>query len=240
MADGEYTYTKTPVNNDKLTLEIEVEEFSQVLEYINVLGTGSNNLTIKFEADLTAPEKTTLDTVVSGHDGQPPNSYDRLCQWCSHRCIVFGLVPPTNCECCGSVLIISIGETGAKGLTPRVLFPICLGGSTSYARNQTGYMCYHGFYSNENMAKTKFPAGIAKKINLEVSFNSVSDPTVVTLRKNGEDTALTFTIPASTTGVFTATDGVLIGDGDSLNFEIAIGVGKASENIIFKSGTVGM
>lgn len=100
MADGNYDYTKTPVNIDKLTLEIEAEGFSQTLTFISDDGSGSDNIRIKFAADLTGEEATTLGTVVSGHDGNPPTEYTIFCYDCGCSCSAGALSALTACPVC--------------------------------------------------------------------------------------------------------------------------------------------
>lgn len=103
MADGNYIYTKASVNQRKLTLEIEAETFSQVLEKMHNDETGTDNLLIKFAADLTGPEVTTLGTIVTNHDGNPPNHYDYFCFCCGLNFNEYALSTPTECQCCSSM-----------------------------------------------------------------------------------------------------------------------------------------
>jgi len=68
-----YTYTKTPVNIDRLTLEIHESTITIILDHIDLLG---SELSIFFKANLSNDEKTTLDTIVANHSGEPiPDTY---------------------------------------------------------------------------------------------------------------------------------------------------------------------
>jgi hypothetical protein len=59
-----------------------------------------------------------------------------------------------------------------------------------------------------------------------VHTNARSTDSTFTLRKGGADTALTFTVPASTTGLFTdTTNSVSITSGDAVNIKIVTGTG---------------
>lgn len=63
----DYSYTKTPVDNDRLTLEIQTSSITIALERIDISG---ENLTIYFKTDLSNDEKTVLDGIVSEHTGE--------------------------------------------------------------------------------------------------------------------------------------------------------------------------
>lgn len=63
-----YSYTKTPVCVDRLTLEIRSSTIVTALDHISLLGEA---LDINFKADLSASDKTTLDALVVAHAGQP-------------------------------------------------------------------------------------------------------------------------------------------------------------------------
>jgi len=68
-----YEYTKTPVDIDRLTLEIQQSSITIALDNITLLG---SEVTIAFKADISNDEKTTLDTIVANHSGEPmPDDY---------------------------------------------------------------------------------------------------------------------------------------------------------------------
>lgn len=100
---GTYIYTKASVNELKMSLEVEAEEFSQTLTYVSDNEAGSNNLTVQFAADLTAPEVTTLNALVVAHDGNPPTYYPRLCRCCWENHNIPGIVEPVECPCCSEI-----------------------------------------------------------------------------------------------------------------------------------------
>lgn len=102
-----YTYTKASLNLMKLNLEIDAEEFSQTLEKSKNTLAGSDNLLITFAAALTGEEVTSLDTLVSEHDGNPPTKYDYYCDCCAYMWSEYGLSAPTACPCCTSDNIIT-------------------------------------------------------------------------------------------------------------------------------------
>ena len=120
-------------------------------------------------------------------------------------------------------------------------FPMSAGGS--WARNQTGFMCYLGFYVSELLARIVVPAGKVTKMAIRVSSNSISDPdtVVITLMKNGVATDMVITIPGDTTGLFTTTDNpVTFADIGELSWRVAIGTGTGVDGITFKAGTIEM
>lgn len=67
----EYDYTITPCAVDRLTQEIQLSSIVSSLSHINLFGTA---VSIFFVSDLSANEKTTLDTIVANHTGIPLSS----------------------------------------------------------------------------------------------------------------------------------------------------------------------
>jgi len=68
-----YEYTKTPVDINRLTLEIQQSSITIVLDHITLLG---SDVTIAFKVSISNEEKTTLDTIVANHSGEPlPDTY---------------------------------------------------------------------------------------------------------------------------------------------------------------------
>lgn len=64
----------------------------------------------------------------------------------------------------------------------------------------------------------------ASKMRLHLTTNTVASTSSFTFRKNGADTALTISIPASTTGAFEdTTHSVSISNGDDINYKLAAG-----------------
>lgn len=65
----EYNYTKTPVNIDRLTLEINNSSISSaVYQYASY---SDPDLTISFDADLSGADQTTLTSIIAIHTGVP-------------------------------------------------------------------------------------------------------------------------------------------------------------------------
>lgn len=64
----EYDYTKSPCAIDRLTQEIQQSNIVTSLAHCNLFG---DALTIFFNADLSGPDKTTLDAIVAAHSGVP-------------------------------------------------------------------------------------------------------------------------------------------------------------------------
>lgn len=64
----EYSYTKSPLNIDRLTLEIRSSSIVTALDHMSSLG---DALAINFKADLSAGDQTTLNTLVTNHSGLP-------------------------------------------------------------------------------------------------------------------------------------------------------------------------
>lgn len=69
MALETYTYTKTPVALDSLTLEIQESNITIALDHITNTGAETDNLQIVFKDLLSAGEITLLNTVVTNHTG---------------------------------------------------------------------------------------------------------------------------------------------------------------------------
>jgi len=114
-----------------------------------------------------------------------------------------------------------------------------MGTTAAYARNQTGYMCYYGFYVTETSARIVVGKGVISKMWIRISSNTITDPTTVTLMKNGVATTMVITITAATTGLFSTTaNPVTVADGDELSWEVAIGTGSGIQSISFKAGAI--
>jgi len=64
----EYDYTKTPCAIDRLTQEIQTSSIIIALDHINLLDSA---LSIFFKDTLSDNDKSTLDTIVTNHNGQP-------------------------------------------------------------------------------------------------------------------------------------------------------------------------
>ena len=99
-----YDYNKTPVDVEKLRLEILADEtIVKTLETIIYNADETpNKLHITFDLALSAGEETALDTLVTNHDGNPPTTYDYFCYCCGLNHSEAGLVTPTQCQCCSS------------------------------------------------------------------------------------------------------------------------------------------
>lgn len=114
---------------------------------------------------------------------------------------------------------------------------IAPGGATEYAGNQTGYMCYHGFYVIDSAAQRRMPKSKVKRISLNVSTNTLNSASTFTVRKNGVNTAIVLTVPALTTGIFTATGSVDYVDGDFFSIEGVLG-GTDGQGLYPKGGDI--
>jgi len=75
MSERTYVYTKHPVNSDRLEIEITKEGFTPELLEIRTRTQPEDNLGIRFSDELSPEEKSTLDTVVANHNGQPPPDF---------------------------------------------------------------------------------------------------------------------------------------------------------------------
>lgn len=63
-----YSYTKSPVAIDRLTVEVQQSSISVALDHMNLFG---DALDVIFKADLSSDEQTTLAALVTAHGGQP-------------------------------------------------------------------------------------------------------------------------------------------------------------------------
>jgi len=97
-----YPFTKTPLNTDKLELEIRAEEFSQALADVFDNGEASDNLKLTYAAQLLTAEEATQTTIVTNHDGNPPTLYGYFChaegKWREEQ----ALSSPSQCHVCSS------------------------------------------------------------------------------------------------------------------------------------------
>jgi hypothetical protein len=106
--------------------------------------------------------------------------------------------------------------------------PMILTGTLSASANAMHYFPVgQGYYgvteiSVEDRCKVPFrQSGTIKNLRLNVSSNASATSTVITVRKNGADTALTITVPATTTGYFEdTTNSFTIASGDTLSYQI--------------------
>ena len=65
-----YTYTKSPVDIDTLTEDILSSDISSATFSYSTFN-APNNLSLFFVGDLSVPDKTTLDGIVTAHTGIP-------------------------------------------------------------------------------------------------------------------------------------------------------------------------
>lgn len=100
MANWSKQYTKTPVNITKLTLEIEDDGLTPNLVGISDDNSGSDNLTVTFDAEVTGGELTTLDATVAAHDGSAATYYSIYCYDCGCSCGARALSALTACPVC--------------------------------------------------------------------------------------------------------------------------------------------
>lgn len=86
-------------------------------------------------------------------------------------------------------------------------------------------------------AEYPVPAGGAQDLICEVSVNTCNEDVVVTIQKNGSDTAITVTIPAGETGTFEdETDTATFDDGDTIT--LLVDSSAASSGSISFTGIV--
>ena len=84
-----YDYTKTPVNIDSLTIEIEAESSITIeLDHVNVSG---SDLNIYFASSLSSEEKTALDGIVSDHSADVPSNLTAT-TWDAFTSTVLGMM----------------------------------------------------------------------------------------------------------------------------------------------------
>jgi hypothetical protein len=100
MANWSKSYTKTPVNITKLTMEIEDDGLTPNLVGIEDDNSGSNNLTVTFDAEVTGGELTTLDATVAAHDGAAATYYTIYCYDCGCAQGARALATLTACPVC--------------------------------------------------------------------------------------------------------------------------------------------
>ena len=67
---SQYVYTKSPVALDSLEAQIAASSIVTAVD-MNVTNVFGDQLTLGFKADLSDPDKTTLDALVAAHDGIP-------------------------------------------------------------------------------------------------------------------------------------------------------------------------
>jgi len=64
-----YTYTKSPVSLDRLTLEVRASAITVALDHLQLDGT--DQLSLVFKAELPTADKDVLDALVAAHTGEP-------------------------------------------------------------------------------------------------------------------------------------------------------------------------
>lgn len=100
MVDWSKQYTKTPVDVTRLTMEIEDDGLTPNLVGISDDNSGSNNLTVTFDAEVTGGELTTLDATVTAHSGSEATYYSIFCYKCGCMQGKRALSPLTICPVC--------------------------------------------------------------------------------------------------------------------------------------------
>lgn len=111
-----YSYIKTPVNFDRLTLEIQSSSITIVLEKIES-GPLENEVITTFRAALSNDEKTILDAIVAAHTGEPLPS---------EALIVTPTVPLNDYQ------LTKFGSTGKKINTDNHVTEITLSNKNGY------------------------------------------------------------------------------------------------------------
>lgn len=91
------------------------------------------------------------------------------------------------------------------------------------------------FSTSEAIHQVNLPAGIITEIRIRVTNNSMTAATVVTLRKNGADTALTVSITALTTGNFVGTGSITVAAGDLICLSFNSAASTAANHIDIQS-----
>jgi len=97
---AEYPYTKATVNLTKLKLEIADSSITK--EHTYSKWDAPDQLVIYFAEALTSEEETTLNGIVSSHDGAAPTWYSLFCDKCGDYTGQYSLTTPTTCSVCGS------------------------------------------------------------------------------------------------------------------------------------------
>jgi len=86
-------------------MEIEDDGLTPNLLYIENDYSGSDNLTVTFDAEVTGEELTTLDATVTAHDGNPATYYTIFCYKCGCTQGKRALASLTQCPVCSSTEI---------------------------------------------------------------------------------------------------------------------------------------
>ena len=100
MANWSKQYTKTPVNITKLELEIVALGLTPALVGSDDDYSGSDNLEITFDAEVTGGELTSLDAAVAAHDGAAATYYTIFCYDCGCAQGARALSTLTACPVC--------------------------------------------------------------------------------------------------------------------------------------------
>ena len=89
----------------------------------------------------------------------------------------------------------------------------------------------------ETSAQTKFPKCTIKEIRFNVFLYEQNAARTITVRKNGVDTAITVSVPATTTGWFSATGTVDVAENDLISIKAVFG-GAAAQDFGFRGGEI--
>lgn len=90
-----------------------------------------------------------------------------------------------------------------------------LSAQTVYFHNPTGALAA----ANEALTQIKMTKSLFTRLRVYVIPNTLNGTCVITVRKNGVNTALTLTVTAATTGYFEITGAVPFNDGDLLSVQ---------------------
>ena len=126
-----------------------------------------------------------------------------------------------------------------KHFSSQVTYPMFPYGSYADVGGETDFPHRAGMATSayESMAQTKFPKCTIKEIRFHVVLNEQTDVSTITLRKNGVDTAITVSVPATTTGWFSATGSVDVAENDLISIGAVFG-GIPANDFGFRGGDI--
>lgn len=112
---------------------------------------------------------------------------------------------------------VTFNPTTVSTPSTTVFLPIPVGASSALTQAQ---------------AQTRMPMPInVRNVQFFVSANTRSDSTVAIMQRNGVDTGVSVTIPAGSTGWFSSTSSIAMGEGDLLNWRVTTGAGTGSISV---------
>ena len=95
----EYPYTKSTVNSEMLTKEINNSGITSA-SLVAINWNAPESLIVIFDGDLSSGDEDTLDGLVASHTGAASNTYRMLCEDCSQHTFGRNTTTPTTCPIC--------------------------------------------------------------------------------------------------------------------------------------------